>query len=139
MASHWNPCSGSLLTGRAQAQRVVDRRDVALPSAMAELEDVLAVVFVHRLAERAPERDAIVADDRGVVRQDAPARMHRHERRDDRAHAAARELDFPVDPRLRAGAVVVVEPARDVRAENAVLDREIAERERRKDLVVCHE
>ena len=97
---------------------------------MAELEDVLAVVFVHRLAERPPERNAIVADDRGVVGQDASARMHRHERRDDRADAAARELHFPVDPRLRAGAVVVVEAAREVRAQDAVLDREIAEAER---------
>jgi hypothetical protein len=106
---------------------------------MTELEDVLAVVFVHGLAERAPERNAIVADDRGVVRQDASAGMHRHEGRDDRSHTPTGELDFPVDPRLRAGAVVVVEAARKVRAEYAVLDRQVAEAEWREDLLVRHE
>ena len=83
---------------------------------MAELEDVLTVMFVHRLAQRTPERDAIVAHDGGVVGQDAAARMHGHERRDDRANPPAREFQFPIDTRLGAGAVVVIEPARDVRA-----------------------
>jgi hypothetical protein len=49
---------------------------------MAELEDVFAIVLVHGLAERPPERNAIVADDRRVVRQnaarvDAPARRRK--------------------------------------------------------------
>ena len=97
---------------------------------MAELEDVLAVVLVHGLAQRAPERNAIVAHDRRVIGQDAPARMHRHERRHDRADSAARELHFPVDARLRASAVVVVEASREVRSQNAILDRQIAEAQR---------
>jgi hypothetical protein len=97
---------------------------------MAELEDVFAIVFVHGFAQRTPERNAIVAHDRRVIGQDAPSRMHRDERRDDGAHSAAGELLFPVDARLRAGAIVVVEAARDVRSQNAILDRQIAEAQR---------
>ena len=39
---------------------------------------IFAVVPVHGLPNSAPERDFIVAVDHGVVRQDAPAQMHRH-------------------------------------------------------------
>ena len=88
---------------------------------MAELHDELAVVLVDALADLTPERDLVVVVDHRVVRQDAAAHVHRHERRDDRADAAARELLFPVDAGLVAGAVVVVEAAGDARSEDAVL------------------
>ena len=124
--------------GRAPALLELDAGDVALPAAVRELHDEPAVVLVDGVAERAPERDALVAIDRGVVGDDAAADRHRDERRDDRAHAAARELGLPVDARLVAGAVVVVEPARHVRAEDPVLHRQVAERERLEDRIDWH-
>src|SRR5688572_8262357 len=65
---------------RAEPDRVLDTPDIALPAAVAELQNVLASKFVNPLAELTPERDAIVAVDRRVVRQDAAADMNRHER-----------------------------------------------------------
>ena len=116
--------------GRAETLRVFDARHVALPAAVAQLDEVLAVAFVvDLLDELFPEWNALVAVDRRVVRHDAAAHRHRHERRDDRADAAAREFQLPVDAGLGAGTVVVVEASRDIRAEDAVLRRERAERE----------
>ena len=89
---------------------------------------------VHLVDQPLPERDARVAVDGRVVGHDPPAHRHGDERRDDGADTAARELDFPVDARLIAGSVVVVEASGDVRAEHAVLDREVSERERREDV-----
>ena len=125
--SHSKPCSGSRLSVELCPFGYSRSGNVALPAAVTELHDELAVVLVDRRANRAPERDALVAVDRRVVRNDAPARMHRHERRDDRADAASGELQFPVDARLVAGAVVVVEAPGDVGAEHPVLDRQIPE------------
>ena len=122
-----------LLVRGALPFRVGQVRHVALPPAVTELQDVPTIVLVHGLAERAPEGDAIVMVDGGVVRDDAATRVHRHERGDDGADAAARELELPVDPHLRAGAVVVVESARDVRPEDPVLDGEIPEVQRLED------
>ena len=127
------PVQRVAVVGGAQAELVLDAADVTLPAGMAQLEDEAAIVLVHRLADGAPERNPLVAVDRGVVRHDPPANQHRHERRDDRAHAAARELHFPVDARLVPGPVVVVEAARDVGAEDAVLDGQVSERERFED------
>jgi hypothetical protein len=135
--SHWK-LERIVLVGRAQPYGIVNRRNVALPPAVAELKDVLAVVRVYLLAELPPERDAVVADDRGVVRQDAAARMNRHERRDDRPDPALREFHLPVDPGLRAGAVVLIESPRYVRAQDAILDCQRTELERRKDRCVRH-
>src|SRR5262245_34888882 len=97
---------------------------------MAELEDVLAVVFVHGLAERAPKRNPVVADDRRVVAKDAASGMNQHERRHDGADSTTRELYFPVDARLRAGAIVVIEASGKIRSQDAILDRQIAEAQR---------
>ena len=126
------------LAGRAQAGRDFDARDVALTARMAELQDEPAVVLVHRLADRAPERDVPIVVDHRVVRHDPPAQLHRHERRDDRADTAFRELHFPVDARLVAGSVVIVETPRDVRSKEAVLDGEVLELEGLKDRFECH-
>ena len=122
----------------AQAARIFDALDVALPAAMTELQDVLAVMRVNRLAEGAPERNVAIVIDHRVVRDDPPAQVHRHERRHDRADPAFRELHFPVDARLIAGAVVVVEASRDVGADDAVLDGQIAERQWLEDRVERH-
>ncbi len=74
----------------------------------------------------------VVVDHR-VVGHDAAAQVHRHERRDDGADAAPGELGLPVDARLVAGAVVVVEAARDVRPEDPVLDGQVPELQRLED------
>jgi hypothetical protein len=110
------------LRRRAQALLELDARDVPLPAPVGELEDVPAAVLVDVLADLPPERNVLVAVDRRVARDDLPAPVDAAPRRDDRADAAARELQLPVDPRLRAGAVVVVEAAGDARAEEAVAD-----------------
>ena len=126
------------LAGRRQPARVLDAVDVALPAAVAQLQDELAVVLVDRLADRAPERNLVVVVDHRVVGHDAAAQVHRHERRDDGAHAALGELRLPVDARLVPRAVVVVEAAGDVRPEQPVLDREVPELQRLKDRVESH-
>jgi hypothetical protein len=84
--------------------------NVALAPAMAQLQDVAAVVAMHRFSDRTPERNAVVVINRGVVRDDASAWMHRNEGRDDGSDAPFCELQFPVDAGLRARPVVVVEP-----------------------------
>ena len=119
------------VVGRAQALGVLDAGNVALAAAVTELQDVLAVALaVHLLDEAFPEGRAGVAIDRRVVGHDAAAHRDRHERRDDRTDPALGELDLPVDARLVARAVVVVEPSGDVRAKHAVLDRQAPELER---------
>ncbi len=129
------PVQRVLVVGRAEALGVLDPRHVALTAAVAQLQDVLAVALaMDLLDEPLPERDARVAIDRRVVGHDAAAHRHRHERRDDRADAAPGELDLPVDPRLVARPVVVVEPPGDVRAKHAVLDRQVPERQRREEV-----
>ena len=115
------------------------RRSSPLTTAVAELQDVLAVVGVHRLAEFPPERDVAVVVDHRVVGHDAPAKMDGNERRDDSADAALGELRLPVDACLVAGAVVVVESSRDVRSEDAVLDCQVAELQGLKDFVKRHD
>jgi hypothetical protein len=90
-------------------------------------------VLVHPLAELAPERDALVALDGREAGDDLAALVHGRPGREDRADAAAGELQLPVDPRLRAGAVVVVEASGDVRPEDSVGDLEVAEAERPED------
>jgi hypothetical protein len=102
---------------------------------VSELDDVLAVVLVYALAELSPERQAIVTIDRGVVRDDVASAVDPAPRREDCADSAAREFELPVDPGLRARAVVVVEAARDIRPEDPVLDRQVPERERLKDRI----
>ena len=123
MRSHSNPCSGSDLSVELSPFAIFDARDVALPAAVAELQDETAVVFVHPLAELAPERDSLVPVDSRVIRHDAAAEVHRDEGRDDRADTAARELHLPVDARLVAGAVVIIETTRDVRTQDSIFDR----------------
>ena len=126
-----------LARGR-EAHRELDAVDVALAPAVAQLHDELAVVLVHGLPHGAPERDVAVVVDHRVVGHDAAAQVHGHERRDDRAHAALGELAFPVDARLVARPVVVVEAPGDVRPEHPVLDRQVLERERLEDRVEGH-
>ena len=118
------------LVGRAPALLELDAAEVALPAREGELDDVPAVVLVDALDELAPERDGLVAVDVRVVRDDQAARVDRRVRGDDRADAAARELQVPVEMWPGAGSVVVVEAAGEARAEDAVLDLERPERER---------
>src|SRR5687768_13371975 len=105
---------------------------------MAELEDELAVVLVDRASNRPPERNSRIVVDHRVVRHDATADVHGYKRRDDRPDPAFGELHFPVDASLIARAVVVVEPPRDVRPENAVFDRQVPELKGREDDVSWH-
>jgi len=64
---------GVRLVRRAQALLELDSGDVALATAVCELDDVLAVVLVEPLAELAPEWNPVVTVDRGVVRDDEAA------------------------------------------------------------------
>jgi hypothetical protein len=123
------------LRRRTQALGELDPRNVPLSATVRELEDVSTAVLVDALAELAPERDPLVAVDRGVTRDDQAAPVDAAPRRDDRADAAAREAQLPVDPRLRPGAVVAVEPAGDARPEDPVLDRQVAKPQGREDRV----
>src|SRR5204863_27614 len=110
--------------------------DVHLPARVTELHDELAVPLVHGFADALPQRDEIVAVHRRVVRRDAAFEQHRHEGRDDRADTALGKLALPVDPRLGERAVLVVPAPRVAGAEDAVLDRQVAEFERREDDIV---
>ena len=125
--SQRKPWIGSALSVELRPSGILDSVDVALPARMTELQDVLAVVLVDGPPDRPPERNPRVVVDHRVVRDDAATQVHRHERRNDGAHAAFGELHFPVDARLVARAVVVVESAGDVRPEDAVLDRQVPE------------
>jgi hypothetical protein len=95
-------------------------------------------VLVDALPELAPERDAVVALDRREVGDDLAALVHGCPGREDRADAAAGELQLPVDPRLRARPVVVVEATGHVGAEDAVSDLEVAEAKRPEDRLRGH-
>ena len=130
------PCSGSDLPVELSPLPNSIAGDVPLPPGVRELEDVLAAVLVHALAELAPERHAVVALDRRVAGTIRPARSTPHQAETIAPTPAAGEPQLPVDPRLRAGAVVVVEAARDARAEDPVLHLEVPEPERLEDRVV---
>ena len=82
---------------------------------MAQLHDILAVVFVDFLAELTPELKVLLVVeafvDAGIVGQDAPPHSHRRERRDNRPHASTSELLLPVNSRFASRAIVVAEPA----------------------------
>src|SRR5262249_23635036 len=106
---------------------------------MAELHDVLTVESVHGRAEPLPQRNKIVTVNRGVVGDDASFHQHRHVGRNDRPDATGGEFAFPIDAGLRERAILVVETARNVRPEDAILDREIAEFERGEDDVFTHD
>src|SRR5439155_10235362 len=112
---------------------VAQARQDPLPPREDELRDVAAVVLVDAFAELAPEGDPLVGVEVGVAREDVPALVDRRVRRDERADAAAGELDVPVDPDVGAGAVVVVEAAADGRAQDPVLEHQAAEPERLED------
>ena len=90
-----------LVAGRRQAavHQVLDTGHVTLAARVTELDDEPAIVGVDVPHDFTPERDLVVVIDHRVVRQDAPAHVHRYKRRDDRPDAAARELLFPVDAR----------------------------------------
>src|SRR6266508_6250743 len=81
----------------------------------------------------------IIADYATVHRDDASLHQHRHVRGNDRADAAGGEFAFPIDAGLSERTILVVEPARDVGAEDAVLDREVAEFERGEDDIFAHD
>ena len=118
------------LPRRTQRRRDLEPRDVALPAAVGELNDVPAVVLVHATAELAPERDLVVAVDTRIVRHDPASQVDRHPRRDDRPHPTPGELELPIDPGLRAGTVVEVEAPGDVRAKDPVGRGEAAKPQR---------
>jgi hypothetical protein len=116
-----------LVISRTERVLVFDAADVTLTARVTELHDEAAVELVHRLAHGTPERDALVLVDGGVVGNDAAANLHRHEGRNDGADTTLGELRFPVDPRLIAGAVVIIEAAGDVGTEDPIFDREGSE------------
>jgi hypothetical protein len=126
------------LPRRGEPFSVGDGGHVALAAGVRQLEDVAAVVLVDAPAELAPEGDALVGLDAGEPGDDLPPLVHRGPRREDRPDAAACELQLPVDPRLGAAAVVVVQTAGDVRAKDAVLDLEVAEAKRLEDRLGAH-
>ena len=129
-----------LAAGGAQCRAVgiVHPRDIHLPAGVAELHDVFAVEPVHGRTQPLPQRNEIVAMDGGIAGDDASLHQHRHVGGDDRADAAGGEFALPVDAGLRERAVLVVELAGNVRPEDAVLDRQIAEPQRREDDVLGH-
>lgn len=118
------------LGGGGEVGGDLDAGDVALAPRVAELHQEAAVVLVDPFAQLAPEGDPLVAVDHGVVGDDAALQADRDEGRDDPPDATLGELQLPVDPGGVAGAVVVVEASGDVGAEDAVLDGEVAQRER---------
>src|SRR5947209_2417266 len=130
-----------LAARRAQCRTVgiVHAGHIHVPAGMAELHDVLAVDPMHRRTEPFPQRDKVVAVNRGVVGDDASLHQHRHVRGNDRADAAGGEFAFPIDAGLSERAVFVVESARDVGTEDAVLDRQVAEFERSEDDIFAHD
>ena len=97
----------------------------ASPSAarVAELHDEPGVEAVDRLAELGPKRNEIVPVHGRVASDDPPFHQHRHIGGNDRADPAGGELRFPIDPGLGQRAVLVVEAAGNVRAEDPVLHR----------------
>jgi hypothetical protein len=105
---------------------------------MTELQDVPAIMLVNGLADGPPERDVSIVIDHRVVGDDAAAQMHRDKGRDDRPDASFGELHLPVDPGLVSRAVVVIETARHIRTEDAVLDGQVAELEGLKNWFESH-
>jgi hypothetical protein len=103
--------------------KVFHAGDVPLAATVAELHDVLAIVFVDLLSKFAPERNLVVIVYEGVIGQDATAHRNGNVRRNNCPDSAARKFFFPVDARLSADAVVVIEAARNIRAKDSVLDR----------------
>src|SRR5215469_7431712 len=130
-----------LAARRAQRRTVgiVHAREIHLPAGMAELHDVLAVEPVHGRAEPLPQWNKIIAVNRGVVGDDASLHQHRHVGRNDRPDATGGKLTFPIDAGLGERAILVVESTRNVRPEDPILDREIAEFERGEDDVFAHD
>src|SRR6185503_6977577 len=95
-------------------------------------------MLVDALAQFSPERDSLVIVYRCVIGDDAPAHLNRHERRDDGSDASACELQLPVDARLIARPIVIVEPPRYIRAEDSILDSEIFEFQRLENNICAH-
>jgi hypothetical protein len=58
---------------------VLDSADILLASRMAELQDQLAVMFVHRADRRPPEGNLVIMVDRGVTGNDPSANADGHE------------------------------------------------------------
>ena len=110
------------IVGRPQCDVVAEAGQDAFPPCVHELDDVLAVVLVDAPTELAPEGDPVVRVEVRIAGDDVTPLVDRSVRGDDRADATACELQVPVDPDLGARPVVVVETARDARADNAVLD-----------------
>ena len=124
-----------LPVGRALSgfEQILDATHVLLPAGMAELHDEAAVVSVNALADLSPEGNFVVVIDHRVADQDASAHGDRSEGRYDAADAALGELLFPVEARMAAVSVVLVEHPGQVRPEQPVLDRQVPEPYRRED------
>src|SRR6516164_1610599 len=104
---------------------------------MRQLHNELAVETVHRLAQFLPVRDKLVAVYGRVASDDAALHQHRYVRRDDGADPALGKFAFPVDPCLGKRTVFVVESTGNARAEDAVFDLEILERQRRENYILA--
>ena len=105
---------------------ILNALHIALPAAMAELHDELAIEIVDALAHFFPEGNLVVGIHHGVVRQDAAAAMNGDEGRDDGRYATAGESGFPIDAGWATGTVVVIEAPRHVGADEPVLQSQIA-------------
>ena len=124
------------LAGGAEPACELDPGEVALTTAVGELEDVPAAMLVD--ARRPSSRQNGIRSsrlDRCVARDDEPSPVDSAPGGDDRPDAAPGEAKLPVDPRSRAGAVEVVEAARDARTKDPIRDLEVAEPQRREDRV----
>src|SRR5262249_29201463 len=100
---------------------VLHTTQVLLAAGMAKLHDKSAVVFVNPPAHLAPKGDLVIVVDHGEVRQDSSGQVNGNVRGNDRADAAAGELQLPIDASMGAGAVVIVETARNTGSENTIL------------------
>src|SRR5262245_41780383 len=104
------------LSGRAQGSPVLifHAGQILLPSGVAELEYELATMLVNRIAQGFPESNVVVTVNRGVIGNNTATNADRHKRTDDRADPSARKLDFPVNARLGARAIVIVESSGNI-------------------------
>lgn len=113
--------------GRREAflAEVFNSRIVTLPPGVTQLQDELAIVPVHRVADRPPERNLVVAVDHGVIRKYPAPNVHRDKGRNNRADTSACKRFFPIDTCLRARSVVVIESAGNVGSEQPVFDGQV--------------
>src|SRR3977135_1758290 len=93
---------------------------------------------MDRPSDLCPEWGEVFAMDRPVIWEDSPRHQDGYEGGDDGAYAALGELAFPIHPHLGQAAVLVVPTAADARAEDSILNSDIAPLERLEDDIRTH-